>query len=568
MDLFAQSTKVPLSAELIRVSKMPRRSWTPEQAEAVACELTEVLRTPHGTQTLRPIQAVALCEIGTVGGLLGVMSVGSGKTLTSFLAGEVSEATRPLLLVPAALVGKTERDMAVLRQHWHFPEFTRVRSFELLGRAQAAELLEELAPDLIVIDECHRVRNLKAAVSRRVRRFFAKHPEVKCVALSGTMTKRSLHDYAHLARWCLPADGCPLPTKFTDLEFWADALDERKEQLVRAEPGALKILCNEDEAREWDMGAEHSAARKAFRRRLIETSGVVATYETAVDASLTIQAVEPPASPVIDAAFQTLRTWETPDGWPIADGLSMFRHAREVSLGFYYVWDPRPPQHWLDARRQWCSFVRQTLKHSHKLDSELQVRRAYPDAPELQAWKAVEKDFTPNTHAVWLDDSVLGFVSEWARDRKGIVWTEHQCFGDRLARDFGLPYFGKKGVNKEGLPVEQHPAGEPLVASIQSNSTGRNLQAWSTNLVTSPPPNGQGWEQLLGRTHREGQEADEVYVDVLMSCLEHVGAFDQALKDSRYVFESTGAPQKLLLAGINVLGADDIVFREGARWQK
>lgn len=726
-DPFASSS-VPLSAELVRISKLPRRVWAPERAEELARELTQVLRTPHGTMELRPIQAIALCEIGTVGGMLGPMTVGSGKTLVSLLAGEVLEATRPLLIVPAALVKKTEKDAAVLAQHWRFPEFTRVRSYELLGRVQAAELLHKEAPDLIVFDEGHRVRNPKAAVTRRVRRFLAEHRGVRCVVLSGTMTKRSLFDYAHLARWSLPANGCPLPKNYTDLEFWADALDERKEQICRAEPGALKIFCNEEEAREWDMGAQHSAARKAFRRRLIETEGVVASYETAVDASLTIQVVEPPPSSVIDAAFKTLRTWETLDGFPIADGLTMFRHARELALGFYYAQvsrecrkklsqsvpmlkrglrvedlirllvpeesqglahtlrssaknekketcstdekivsafsgttergarreqqsrgnalrsntvtgslslstkrlslfreglaisaeslqsnigsasitttDPaafvessaflatehlgfseiekrtfaefysicrrlfRPPEPWLEARRVWCAFVRKILANSRKLDSELQVARAFSETEEYRNWMSVKEDYDPDHVPVWIDDSVLGFVSGWAQDRKGIVWTEHQCVGDRLARDFGLPYFGKKGVDKKGLPIEQHPAGEPLVASVQSNSTGRNLQAWSTNLVVSPPPNGQGWEQLLGRTHREGQMADEVYVDVLMSCVEHVGAFDQALKDSQYVFESTGAPQKLLLAGISVLEADDIVFREGARWSK
>lgn len=566
-DLFASSS-VPLSSELTRISKLPRRVWTPERAEEFAKELTQVLRTPHGTMELRPIQAIALCEIGTVGGMLGPMTVGAGKTLVSFLAGEVLEATRPMIIVPAALVKKTEKDGRALAQHWRFPEFTRVRSYELLGRVQAAELLHKELPDLIVFDEGHRVKNLKAAVTRRVRRFLAEHRDVKCVVLSGTLTKRSLFDYAHLARWSLPVNGCPLPKNHVDLEFWADALDERKDQLCRAEPGALKILCNADELREWEMGAQHSAARKAFRRRLVETEGVVATYETEVDASLSIQSVEPPLSPTIDEAFKTLRSWQTPDGWPIADGLGMFRHARELALGFYYVWDPRPPQHWLDARREWCAFVRKILKHSHKLDSELQVRNAYSTAPELLAWKKVEEEFTPNTRAVWLDDGVLELVAKWVEEQKGIAWVEHQCFGQRLAKDFGLSYYGRKGLDARGQMIEDHPVGSGLVAGVQSNSTGRNLQAWSSNLVVSPPPNGKEWEQLLGRTHREGQEADEVYVDVIVSCLEHVAAFDQSLKDARYVAESTGAPQKLLLAGINMLTADDIAFREGARWQK
>lgn len=553
--------------ELRRIARLPRRLWD-SYAEELADELTVILRAPGGTMRLRPIQAVALAEIGTVGGMFGPIRVGAGKTLVSLLAPECAFACRPLLLVPASLVGKTERDQAVLRAHWRLPEFVRIMSYEWLGRVQAAEALEDYRPDLIVCDEVHRLKNPRAAVTRRVRRYMSECPETKFVGMSGTVTKRSIKDYAHIIRWTHKPDAVPIPRWHGDLELWADALDERKGQIRRADPGALRVLCNEDEDRAWDQEPRRTA-RRAYRRRLVETPGVVATKETPIDASIRVRGVEPPVSKAIDEAFARLRyRWETPDGWPIADGLAMFRHARELALGFYYVWDPRPPAHWLEARRAWAAFVRNVLRHSRKLDSELQVRNRFGDADECRAWLAVREEFVPNTEPRWIDASVLRFATAWAHKHKGIVWTEHTCFGELLSKTSGIPYYGRKGLDERGNPIDVHSPGTPLIASIQSNSTGRNLQAWSSNLIASMPANGMQTEQLFGRTHRDGQDADEVLFDVLVSCAEHVGAFWQAVRDCEFVHDSTGSPQKLLVADVDMPTADSIAFRGGSRWDK
>lgn len=566
-DIFATNEQsVPLSAELSRVSKIPRRAWAPERVEEIARELTRLLRTPGGTMTLRPIQAVALYEIAELGGLFGIMSCGAGKTLVSLLAAAVCDAERPLLLVPANLVGKTFRNLRELEKHWRIPE-PKIRTYELLGRLQAAELLEAEDPDLVVCDEGHKLKHVAdAAVAKRVRRWARQHPGTGFVVMSGTMTKRSLHDFAHILRWCLPEHMVPVPRGYSDLDVWADAIDERKPNERRAHPGALKILCNAEEAAIWDQDPR-LVARHAFRRRLVETAGVIATHEAAVDATLTVSAVEPEVSPAIDDAFARLRKeWELPDGQPLFDALEMFRHARELSLGFWYKWSPPAPPEWLEARRAWSAFVRRVLGHSRKLDSEAQVALAYADAPELLAWRAVENDFEPRTTPVWLDDSVLEFAAKWAEEKRGIVWVEHTCVGERLEDDFGLAYYGEEGCTRAGAYIEDHSPGTPMVASIHSNREGRNLQAWSTNLVLSFPPDGERIEQMISRTHREGQDADEVTVDVVVTCIEHVRAVQQAVRDCEYVLACTGSPQKLLLAGLDVPREEDIAFRPGPRW--
>lgn len=519
---------------------------------------------------LRPLQAVALYEIGTEGGLFGPLRVGLGKTLISLLAPVVAFAERPLLLIPAKLQDKTERDRRALAHHWDLPNFLRIMTYEWLGREQASDAIEKFLPDIIISDESHKLSNIRTAgVARRVRRFMHEHPETKFIAMSGTVTKRSLHDFAHMLHWSHDIDKMPVPKTYSDLEMWADALDERKGQTKRVDPGALEALCNEEEMKTWREGERRRAARSAFRRRLIETPGIVATYETPIDATLTVSGVETLVPKKIDEAFETLRAdWETPDGWTFSDGLMMFQYARELALGLYYIWSPRPPKEWLEARRVWHQYVRRILKHSRKLDTEFQVRRAHPDAEELRAWTAIKDNFTPNTVPVWLDDSVLEYCANWAFLNKGIIWTEHVFFGERLERDFGLAYYGRRGVDSRGKSIDDHPPGEPLVASVQSNAEGRNLQAWSKALITSSPANGKQYEQLLGRLHRDGQEADEVEFDLLVNCVEHAGAFWQAMSDCRYVQDATGSPQKLLLAGVNVLTPDDVAARPGPRWQK
>jgi hypothetical protein len=561
---FSSSTyEVQRTAELRRVAALPRRVWTAEEAEQLADQLTAILRTATGAMRLRPMQAVALAEVGMVGGLFGILRVGAGKTIVSLLAPVVAEAERPLLIIPAGLVAKTRRDYRMLREHWEIPE-PRIATYEWLATAGAANALDELAPDLIVADESHKLKNPKAAVTRRVRRFMNAHPATKFVAMSGTITKRSILDYAHVLRWALK-DAAPLPANYSDLEAWADALDARKRMLRQARPGALVDLCvDEADRANWDV-TPRDCARRAYRQRLIETPGVVATETSSVDASIVVRAVAPPKSAAIDAAFDALRQkWELPDGEPIMDAPSMWRHAREIALGFYYRWNPKPPRAWLDARRTWAAFVRQQLSGSRTIDTEAQVKQRFPNVRELTDWLAVEATFTPTTELVWIDDSVVKLAADWLLNDCGIMWVEHVLFAEALAQRTRVPYYG--GGNASD--AEKHPAGASMILSTEAGREGLNLQAWSSNFILSAPPNNERWEQLLGRTHRDGQEADEVTFDVAAFSHECVESFFQARRDAEYVAASLGSPQKLLVADHDFPALADLAVRKGRRWNK
>jgi hypothetical protein len=535
---------VQRSPELDRILALPRR---PQEHDAeLARALTQHLRRPGGTQTLRPIQATALHEAWRSRGLFGPIGVGEGKTLISLLIPVVLGWLAPILILPAKLVEKTRREMVALNRHWKIPNHLRIYSYELLGRADHVDLLRRYPPcDGLVADEAHKIRNPKAAVTRRVRRFLEEH-RIPFVALSGTITKRSIRDYEHLLRWAL-RDGSPLPHHYGELEDWADALDEHDRE--RPAPGMLVLLS--------DGCAELGAVRRGYQRRLVETPGVVASVRNRIGASLLVRGVRYPQGPAIRDAFARLRNeWELPDGTPLVDGMEIWRHARELALGFWGRWDPPAPPEWLAARSAWSSACRAILAYSRTLDSPDAVVRAIDAgqhrhaAPALEAWRAVRDTFVPNPVPVWICEQPLEFALEWGRTHDGIIWCDHVPFGRELAKRSKWTYYGRHGMSDDGQSLAAY-AGGTVICSRQSGGEGFNLQAASEALVTAVVANGVQTEQLLGRLHRPGQDSDVTF-DLMLGCREHLTSFWKSFADARFVGETTGDEQKLTYADIDV----------------
>ncbi len=527
--MFESLPKVEYSGELRRVLLLPRRHEAPKGSELLSLVL--------GTGTLRPIQAQALAELHICGGLLAPITVGAGKTLVSYLAPRMVEAKRPILLIPAKLREKTRRDFAELRKVWQTTVEPRTLSYEALGRASHKDYLTGYEPDLIIADECHRLKNVRAAVTRRVGRYMKAQPETMFVALSGTLTKRSLMDFAHIAEWCL-GTGAPLPLTRYDLEQWSQAIDEDNQWSdSRRAPGALL-----------DLG--HPDVREGFRQRLVQTPGVVASTTSGVDASLQITKwkVGTP-DPVLDALIHLDKYWETPNGEPLISAADVWRHARELSLGFWYRWQTPPPAEWLHYRRIWAAFARAILSHSRTLDSEAQVLWKHQDSREWLDWARVKYTYTPTTVVEWASEYYVEKALLWAYENAGIIWVENRAIGHEL-ESRGLPYYASMGQNAKGQDIDD--ATGTIVASIAACSEGRNLQRYSKNLLLGCPTTGDRWEQLLGRTHREGQEADEVHVEVHLGCRQSTAGFAQAVSDAGYQKGVLGAPQKLLLADVEV----------------
>ncbi len=561
--------EVPETPELHRILDLPRRVWeNAPNLDAFTLEVSRYLKTPQGTQTLRPLQAKALQELHDFGGLFGPIPVGEGKTLVSFLAPVVLECKRPLLIVPAKLRDKTLREFEALKHHWKRNPGLQIVSYEKLSRENGTKFLQNYQPDLLILDEAHRLKNKNAAVTRKISAWIRTFPETRVVVMSGTITKRSLLDFAHLLRWCLPPDRCPLPQPVSELEAWAAAVDEIKnyESRVPTGPGALIVMCDIKEKQ-----AGRDGVRSAVRRRLQETAGVLATNAQSVATSLNIQLVlETGYNTQIRQLAEQLNEGTLPNGDVfIEEGKegstaalnARWRIMRTLTSGFWYDWDPKPPPDWLELRASWKKAVRKLLEaHLPGLESEALVAKAAANkklgwsAYELYLeWAKVRDKHKWNVVPVWEDDSIIQRVAKWSKDHHGLIWVSEVALGDRLERELGLPYFRQMGQNKQGLPVESAESKNgSIVVSVASNSEGRNLQhEWSDNLVISPPPTGTVWEQIIGRTHRPGQEADEVWFEVVIGCRVEWECWQQALRDAKYASQVEG-PKKISLATIDV----------------
>ena len=97
---------------------------------------------------------------------------------------------------------------------------------------------------------------------------------------------------------------------------------------------------------------------------------------------------------------------------------------------------------------------------------------------------------------IWLDDSPLRQAADAPAGT--LIWTRHVSAGQRLAQ-LGVPYYGG------GSNPEHAPHGTTIAVSVEAHGTGFNLQhGWSRNRVLVPMASAELWEQLTGRTHRQG----------------------------------------------------------------
>ena len=512
--------------------------------------------TPAGAAAgvrLRPAQARALEALRLYGGLLGPIGTGHGKSLITLLAPVATGAARPLLLVPANMRGPLEQERKKFAEHWRLAENLRVVSYSALSVESGANLLDEYRPDLIVADEAHNLRHMTSARSKRLVKYFLANPSTKFAALSGTLTARSLYDYAHIAELAL-RDGSPLPLERFDLDAWARIVDADQEPQSNSD-----YLCFQAIYPEWrGAGAERRAtARKRFAARLTSAPGVVATSDASVGASLLFSEVKVQPCERIRSAIKELeKTWTRPDGEELPDAMSTARVGKQLSLGFYYRWkwkQGEPDLDWLTARNRWAAWVRVMLTQERpELDSPLRVRKAVEagrlnDARGralLDAWKAQEDKPEPDVEPVWLSDAIVRAAVQWAIQRLeegvgGIVWYHERAVGERLAA-YGLPLYDA-GVEAPRA-WDEAPV---FAASITAHGTGKNLQPWAHNLILSWPASGSTAEQLVSRTHRAGQKADEVYVDYVAHTRYLRSALYQSRRDARYIEASMNTPQRL-----------------------
>lgn len=580
--------KVIDGPELRRVLAVPRRPMpdpgSPE-SEALAAALTERFRLrPDGDLfpgPLRPSQALALRDAWTAQGGFCPMGVGSGKRLVAALLFSLFDLGG-VYLTMGADTEDAELQFAQYRRSWKMPAAFKMRvlSYEILSNRSSATRtvhgrvlpgrLERLRPKIIVADEAHKL-SPGSACAKRVADYLKAFPDTIFIALTGTPFRTSLNDAAHVLSWSLGANS-PLPRDFLERMAWAGALDAGGRKRVAL--GALRKL---------GPGiSTPSDARRALGLRILETPGVIGTPEPPLDTPLTIEEWGPvDECPQLNELFERVKeTWTLDDGTEISDPLEMARHERTLGMGYWTRFCPEPPASWRDARNTWAKFVRDELRVAarKKIYTEGHLREEieagnYPrGAHELEEWlkeRDSERRRTglphPETEVVWESDELIGAVDRWLDAHEGLVWVEHVGLGRRLAKEFGIPYYGEGGGvdAATGRNIREHPGGS-AIASFAACGTGKNLQGfWSKNLWLGVAPN----EQSLARTHRPGQKADVVRNWVYLGCGRHLASFVRAADvKAAFAGEILLTQQKLELARISLPTASELEARGHVRW--
>lgn len=601
----AKPKQIPDGPELLRICRMERRPIPDLESEdslRVAELITDRLAktpTPYPGR-LRPVQALALREAWTYKGLWAPIVVGGGKMLTCYLAPTILKAKRPIYLCPKKMAVETAIEFKKYLKDWHGPTHAQmpIITYELLSNLSSAEELAEdghtvikpgrldrLRPDVIILDECHLVGNVGAAVTARLKYYLRNNPDTIVLAFSGTPFKESIEDAIHIMQWCL-GDRTPFPRAdsehWGERKAWAGFLDAKKSMFGRVDIGMLPLLADAMGVPRPDLN-DVSAWRRLVAQRILETPGVIGTQDAPLDIPLTVDHWLPSEEcDEIHQAIETLvDTRHLPDGTQLADDDALWRYISTLCLGFWQMYDPPPPDSWKAARNAWAKWCRKALRNNKKrIVSEgtmkAALRRGVLDGGGLallQAWEREEqreRERTglnePPSVAQWVSDEAIEEAAAWVDQYKGLVWVGHIDIGRRIGKELGIPYYGSDGGLdvKSGIRINDHRGG-PAVASIWACGTGKNLQHfWHQALWMTTPG-----EQALARIHRPGQKAASVDNWIYLGGQSHFASYERALDvKAAFAEDLTLSPQKLRYAITNMPTAWGLEKRGGTRWAR
>lgn len=527
------------------------------------------------------------------------------------LAMGLTEGQSGLLLIPPTLIEQIQVDYQLIAQHFRVPSLTvhlpgkqtacwvvrgaptlHVLPYSQLSQTENSDKLESIQPALIVADECDSLKDRTASRTMRFLRYFsgtqkmtkeqreARLRGTRFVGMTGSLTNASIREYAHLSLLAL-RENSPLPLKPQIVEDWARCIDAVPNPCP---PGELLKLC--------EPGEE---IRAGFHRRLRETMGFVIANAggVVVEGSEDNRMVEidirekaaPKLPPKVVEALKKVRSGVRPDtmaGSPddeiLVDALSKAKCAQEIACGMFYRWKFPPingvPQkrevveEWYAARKLWNSELRDKLLIGDEfLDSpklcEHAARRAWgdeaprKDRPEWKAnawprWRDIKDRVVWEPEAIRLDPFLAQDAADWGNANRGIIWYTMVEFAQWVHELSGPPNQRLKvhrGGPKAGQLLRAETGERSIIASIKSHGRGRNGLQYLFNhqLITQTPASATAYEQLLGRLYRKGQPEDAVVTEVYLHVPEVKRAFQAALRKGKYVRETIGENQKLLI---------------------
>lgn len=647
------------SLEIQRIVSLPLVAQPDEGViEAFCAEEVQARYFEEGFR-LFPTQVGAVLAWDLYAGLFAPIGVGWGKTLITLMIANRAylrgESERSILFVPSQVYEQlTKTDIPWARKRVglsvpfhlmagrgldarrHIAASGRrgcyILPYTLLSTRDSEALLsgdhsnpppnkpaiDGIRPDLLILDEAHSVKNPKAARTRRLRRYIHAY-QPRLVALSGTITSKSINEYHHLISQAL-RDLCPLPQSTELANNWSYILDPERPSAgpgVRGPgPGASKtgplvplVHWARRHFPDEEIPEGVPGFRKAYRLRLTSTPGVVATGDMEIGVSLTLNNQPVPkyrSHPgwlLLEKLMKEVdELWRTPSGDEIEEGFHKWRYQYELTTGFYYrlrwphtdelerkglseheamVYLERAQEHH-EAQQNYHRRLRRWLDYSGRpgLDTPLLVgasmsRHGANDVGhELYDFWRPMKDLEfagmPEriSEPVRVCDYKIQHTVTWAeqlmRTTKGeqgaLIWLHHDEPGRWLAgalEEAGLPVLWcpsesiRPGSNAAILDPEN--AKRIVVANMGGHATGKNLQHFQHQLFLQFPRKADLLEQALGRTHRNGQQADELEpVTINTTDFDHQNMW-ACLIDSLYIHQTTGARQKAIYASYNPL---------------
>ncbi len=487
--------------------------------------------------------------------------------------------------------------------------------YSYLSVKDTEEMLEAIKPELIICDEAHNLANRGSARTKRLMNYVDKHKPEGC-ALSGTITSKTIRDYFHLIKWCL-AEYNPLPNGLQLANEWGSVIDaEATGTYGQADSGntrsaqspllplirwAQKVYPNEK------FKEDTPSFRKAYKLRLNSAPGVVSSGDASIGTSLIMsnQPVEnkeqaPGWKELSDLCKKVTDEWTTPNGDEIEHAIHCWKWLNELwGAGFYneLIW---PTADIYAKRKKIGGYeAEDTLKKAWEHHQAGQVyakclrtwlgKNSFPgcDTPFLVGheisrnkaknvgeemyvkwadWKKLDFDGRPerDSHAIRVCPFKINHAVAWAKETQsskelpgGIIWVHHQEAGlwcyDELVRAGLDALHCPAGDRFNELILAQQNKNKIIVASMVAHGTGKNLQHFSNNYFLQWPRQDTQAEQTLGRTHRNGQKADELTVVTNFSTeFDHLN-FAACLNDALYIHQTTGNRQKLIYAVYNPL---------------
>lgn len=325
---------------------------------------------------LQPAQAWTLYEAKIVGGVVGFLGTGSGKTVTWLLAPLVFDDCKlAVLMIEPKQRGHYHSHYLRLREHFRVSSIVfddgatgytvpgtppvHIVSYSKLSNKKSTDIFERYGLDTLILDEAHRATG-ESSINLRVKRFLAakikqreeaiaRGEKVRSRAVrlfngSGTLEAKSVENTQMLCAYAL-GTGSPLPIDPNEAKAWSAVMDtsyqpDRKSRTAKA----LQRHFGGGEVEEsldnlLTVGPE-KAIRTGFCKHRLHTPGIISASALTINAANYFsERKAPPMPPEVKQALLEVRAdWLRPDGDELVESAEQIACARQVGGGFFLYW--------------------------------------------------------------------------------------------------------------------------------------------------------------------------------------------------------------------------------------